>query len=377
MTSQALDNHLEESEDKDLLDAAMAEIKHHDSPETSAPKQATLKRHATLFDLTTKQLVHLDRAKCAPKTFAFYRQIGPIKYVVAYKDKVGVGVACDGAFVAKKNWLFDIDIALAIMDNGPRVSEAISKLLPFEMRLTEAKFGKDEATGVPKDVSAYYLSAGWKENYGYTIHLRWHQDFYDSEGKIQHDKRIYGRGVAFTVEEFKQFLHYLPHAAIAAKVYNLMDLQLTKSTVTAIGRDVLAFLKDAPKKDDKITWSIFASAAVELWFEQAAEQDEDLNVTALMENMNEEDRDPLWKPMVTLFVAGQKVMEEARPLLSNAVKNESTLKTLGQYNEEAARNLIGKGLIVVSDKSDNLETTEAEGEAMATDQQEPSKVALV
>jgi hypothetical protein len=86
-------------------------------------------------------------------------------------------------------------------------------------------------------------------------------------------------------------------------------------------------------------------------------------VTNLMGHLQEEDIDPIWMPLVTCFVLGHLVIEICQALLMVAMKHESTLKTLGKYNEKDANDIVGRTIVIVAEKDDDAmdeETTEPE-----------------
>jgi hypothetical protein len=345
----------------DEADGTSLDVVCHDEDDTTLPcdihvqapnqemaqetQKAKLQRQAAFMGLTgAKQNVHLDQTKALTKNFEYFRMVGPIKFIVAKQQKVGVGVVIDGAFVFKKNWLFDVTTALNILNCAHQAAQAIEKLEPYEQMVHQVMLIQDQETKEIKELTAYYLKAEWHEKYGYNIHLRVAKD---ESGK----ERVWGRGVIFTVEEFKQFLHFLPHAAIAAKAYNMCDMQLARNTTSAIGKDILSFVKEATKPEDG-SLKTFAEASVDVWFDQASTQEPDIKVTNLMSQMQEEDIDPIWKPLVLLFVLGHLVMEIARPMLLQAMRHESTLKTLGRYREEDAKIIVGRSIVIIAEKEE-------------------------
>jgi hypothetical protein len=325
----------------------------HVSVQEMAPEaqKAKLQRQAAFKGIAAKQFTHLDQTKALSKNFEYFRQVGPIKYIVANQQKVGVGVVIDGTFVFKKNWLFDVSTAMNILNFGHKAAEAIEKLQHFEHPVHLVKTEVDEETKKITALTAYYLKAEWHEKYGYNIHLR---VAVDEKGK----DRVWGRGVIFTVEEFKQLLHFLPHAAIAAKSYNMCDLQLARNMAAAIGKDIMSFVKEAPRTKET-SLQTYAEAAVDIWFDQAAAQETDVKVTNLMGQLQEEDIDPIWKPLVILFVLGHLVIEIAKPLLMVGMKHESTLKTLGKYNEKDAKDIVGRSIVIIAEKEDDQMDQEA------------------
>jgi hypothetical protein len=315
-------------------------------------KPAKLSRQTSFIDRAPPKPTHLDGLPATPKTFSYFRQISPIKYIVAFQGKVGVGVALDGRFVFKKNWMFDIETAQVILQAAGPTSSVIEKLGTYETLIKRIIVDSGEFTG-------YFLTTDWHEKFGYTVHLRWHlkknsasqsqtpgQQATNGEGaggvltngQEKKDDKEYGRGVAFSIEEFKTFLHYLPHAAVWAKSCMMSQQDLMRNVVNGVGRNVVANVKK-----DKFAMAAavaepypVAFSQTKKWFTAMDDGKLDAKLKESVRQIMPEDVDTLWIPILSLFVMGQLVISDTFPKLAKGIRTEATLRCLGLYNQKGA-----------------------------------------